>query len=268
MTLFVVLLPIGFVFEMFFVVGDFYHPWSSDWLLRVGILTGLYANCLINYVLMVRTGPNGRSNALPNTVQAGFRFCHSCRAQSPPRAYHCPVCDSCAFRRDHHCSFGAVCVGHFNQRYFLAAVVNLWIVISTIVTYNWPWLSIRLGHFSIIQWWQLMLPHLALVFRLISFTQFLSILVMSFSLVSFLFVTYLLVAQVFNVFCLVRGQTRVEYLLEVHAYQLGFFQNMRSALGSNWGLAMVLPFVPLRLPSAGLHFETREMQKHVDAKSL
>ncbi|GMR30636.1 hypothetical protein PMAYCL1PPCAC_00831, partial [Pristionchus mayeri] len=265
MGIFVFLLPLGFLFEMFVVVGDFYTPWSSDWLLRVGILTGLYANCIINYVLMVRTGPNGRNTVLPNTVQAGFRFCHSCRAQSPPRAYHCPVCDSCAFRRDHHCSFGAVCVGHFNQRYFLAAVVSLWIITATVVVYNWPWLSSRMGNFSVVQWWQILVPHLALVLRLISFTQFFSVLVMSFSLVTFLFVTYLLTAQIF---CLARGQTRVEYLLEVHAYQLGFFQNMKSALGPNWLLGMAIPFLPLRLPSAGLHFQTREMEKHVDAKSL
>lgn len=31
----------------------------------------------------------------------------------------------CVFRRDHHCSFGAVCVGHFNQRYFMASILNL-----------------------------------------------------------------------------------------------------------------------------------------------
>ena len=35
------------------------------------------------------------------------------------------VCDMCVFRRDHHCSFGAVCVGHFNQRYFMASILNL-----------------------------------------------------------------------------------------------------------------------------------------------
>ncbi|GMR30637.1 hypothetical protein PMAYCL1PPCAC_00832, partial [Pristionchus mayeri] len=167
----------------------------SDWLLRVGLLTGLYVNCIIDYELMVGTGPNGRNTVLPNTVQAGFRFCHSCRTQSQPCA-HCPVCDSCAFRRNHHFSFGVVGLGHFNQRYFLVAVVNLWIITATVVIYNWPWLSSRMGNFSVVQWWQILVPHLALVLRLISFTQFFSVLVMSFSLVTFLFVTYLLAAQV------------------------------------------------------------------------
>ncbi|GMT32214.1 hypothetical protein PFISCL1PPCAC_23511 [Pristionchus fissidentatus] len=268
MTIFLVFLPIAFLFEVFFVVSDFHEMWSSPWLLRVGILSGLFINCYINYVLMVRAGPNGRNTVLPNTVQVGFRFCHSCRAQSPPRAYHCPVCDSCGFRRDHHCSFGAVCVGHFNQRYFVAAVINLWLVCATVVTYNWPWLSSRLGHFSVIQWWQILLPHLALVLRLISLMQFFCILVMSFSLVVLLFVTYLVTAQVGEVFCIARGQTRVEYLLEVHAYQLGLLNNIKHSLGANWLVGMVIPFVPLRMPSSGMHFETREMEKHANSKSL
>ncbi|RCN35775.1 DHHC zinc finger domain protein [Ancylostoma caninum] len=77
-----------------------------------------------------------------------FRYCHSCHANSPPRAYHCPVCDVCCFRRDHHCSFGAVCVGHFNQSY----------------TWDFAWTRIE-GGFSLGRSWQIFLPHLALLAR-------------------------------------------------------------------------------------------------------
>jgi hypothetical protein len=60
------------------------------------------------------------------------------------------------------------------------------------------------------EFWKWMFPHVALVFGFISFHQFLMIAAFAFSLVALFFTTYLIVAQLF---CLARGQTRVEYLM-------------------------------------------------------
>lgn len=67
-----------------------------------------------------------------------------------------------------------------------------------------------LGGFSPLQLWELVMPHLALIFRIISFSQFLCVMVFVFSFTVFMFLCYLITAQFF---CLYRGQTRMEYLM-------------------------------------------------------
>jgi hypothetical protein len=79
------------------------------------------------------------------------------------QAYHCPACDVCVFRRDHHCSFAATCVGHFNHRYFVAAVVNLWLVMFVCMNWNWNMVFLALPKLGASEVWKLMMPHVALM---------------------------------------------------------------------------------------------------------
>ncbi|SPP89690.1 probable palmitoyltransferase ZDHHC24 [Drosophila guanche] len=48
-----------------------------------------------------------------------WHYCATCEIMVPPRAWHCRLCRVCSLKRDHHCTFTANCIGHFNQRYFL-----------------------------------------------------------------------------------------------------------------------------------------------------
>ena len=45
--------------------------------------------------------------------------CARCEQESPARAHHCPLCQTCILKRDHHCFFMTVCVGYYNQKYFI-----------------------------------------------------------------------------------------------------------------------------------------------------
>ncbi|KAH7709717.1 CRE-DHHC-1 protein [Aphelenchoides avenae] len=260
LSIFVVLvvLPLTFLFEVTYVLSFWHVILSKEWWLRVGPLLYLSFNVYANLYKVVRVGPNGSKHSdLPSITKPGYHYCHSCHLNCPPRAYHCPSCDKCAFRRDHHCSFGAVCVGHFNQRYFVAAVVNLWFIVGTCVVWNWYLLKFALPEMSILQCWQLMLPHVALMLGFLSLFQFVSTFCLVSSLTILLFVSYLVAAQVFT---FVRGQTRVEYLLDIHAYNLGFWENIKQALGSRWPLIFISPFFNSPLQSDGLSYRTRETE--------
>ncbi|KAL6724715.1 hypothetical protein Aduo_019579 [Ancylostoma duodenale] len=265
-AIFLVALPVGFLINIFFVMPLWYPAFGEAWVIRVTGFLFLAFNVYMNWYKMLKVGPSGLSPELPNVVKAGFRYCHSCHANAPPRAYHCPVCDVCCFRRDHHCSFGAVCVGHFNQRYFVAAVANLLVLMLPLFSYTWDFAWTRIeGGFSLGRSWQIFLPHLALLARVISLYQFCCIVFCASNFTVLLFVSYLLFAQLF---CIWNGQTRMEYLLEVHAYQLGLLDNLRQCLGSRWPLIFISPFISSPLPSDGMSFVTREIKELNDPKYL
>lgn len=254
------ILPVGYLIQMTYIMSFWFDLFSDSWLLRAIPITAFAFNAYLNILHVFLVGPNGQKSALPTVVKPGYRFCHSCQLNSPPRAYHCPVCDTCILRRDHHCSFASVCVGHFNQRYFFAATVNILIVFFACTYYNVHLCFDRIPQFSSFgQIWQVMIPHIALFLGYISVSHFCLIFFTVASITCLLFVIYLVAAQLF---CIYRGQTRVEYLLDIHAYNLGFWENMNQSLGSHWILALISPFLPSPLPSDGISF------KHFDAPDV
>jgi len=51
--------------------------------------------------------------------QKGYKWCRTCEIIRPPRASHCPDCDHCVLRFDHHCPFVNNCVGQRNYHFFV-----------------------------------------------------------------------------------------------------------------------------------------------------
>ncbi|XP_038075707.1 palmitoyltransferase ZDHHC22-like [Patiria miniata] len=81
------------------------------------------ASMFVNYFIClwknsVYTSAAGTGNTDEATAK-GWDHCVPCQQYIPPRAHHCPICKRCILKRDRHCYFLGVCVGHFNQRYFL-----------------------------------------------------------------------------------------------------------------------------------------------------
>ncbi|CAJ0945236.1 unnamed protein product, partial [Mesorhabditis belari] len=266
MFLFLVILPLLFTAVFFLVLTTWYPAFGEAWMIRVIPIIALLFNMYLNYIQVIRVGPNGNDSLLPKTYRAGFVFCPHCRMNAPPRTHHCPVCNVCSLRRDHHCSFAATCIGHFNQRYFCAAILDLFMAALPAFYWTWSWMWLELGTPSVGRMWQLMMPHVALVLRFLSLREFCYVGLCAVMLTTTGFNLYLILAQAF---CFWRGQTRVEYLLDIHAYQLGLLGNLRQGLGTRWYLIWLSPFISSPLESNGQSYKTREMEKFShSAKSL
>jgi hypothetical protein len=55
---------------------------------------------------------------LPDGTEVNFRWCWHCSIWRPPMANHCPTCNRCFLRLDHHCPWTGNCIAAHNIRYF------------------------------------------------------------------------------------------------------------------------------------------------------
>jgi palmitoyltransferase ZDHHC6 len=62
-------------------------------------------------------------------------LCEFCELHKAPRSAHCKLCGFCIKRRDHHCPWINNCVGHNNERIFVAFLVT--VVASSFLTIGW-----------------------------------------------------------------------------------------------------------------------------------
>lgn len=94
----------------------------------------IFVNMIGNLYFLQRVDSSGKQKKLPAVLHANWKYCHFCQINSPPRSYHCPICDECILKRDQHCMVAGCCVGFYNHRYYLAGVTyimigNFWKVI-------------------------------------------------------------------------------------------------------------------------------------------
>lgn len=107
-------------------------------------------------------------------MRQGFRICRSCHIIRPPRASHCPDCNNCILRFDHHCPFIGNCVGERNYIYFWFFLVALTLLGFCITLGITSWLRLDIGddgrsNFAVVLAWLLGIPTALLVLLMLGF---------------------------------------------------------------------------------------------------
>lgn len=62
-------------------------------------------------LLINEDGESDESEANPN-------ICSKCHKYTPPRTFHCIICQACIVKRDHHNIWLDACIGESNHRFF------------------------------------------------------------------------------------------------------------------------------------------------------
>ena len=87
-------------------------------------------NIVGNFTYTIFCDTSTRRDIMPISAantRDGWRLCASCETLAPPRSWHCPTCNVCILKRDHHCIFTGCCIGHYNHRYFVMFLLHLFI---------------------------------------------------------------------------------------------------------------------------------------------
>ena len=87
---------------------------------------------------VMNIGLNKKKFRLVNQKGFIFRYklCKTCKIVKPQRSSHCPDCDNCVERFDHHCPWIGSCVGKRNYKYFYTFLFLLNILILYLIVFS------------------------------------------------------------------------------------------------------------------------------------
>ena len=191
-----------------------------------------------------------------------WKVCQKCHIKTPPRCHHCPLCETCILKRDHHCFFTRKCIGFYNQRHFI--VFCAWAAFGT----TYATIHFLIYYFKVLvaetSSWDVFAPF-ALV-RWIFGDGSLAITNTMFTFTfNFLFI-FLSSGFVLDQAELVReGLTQFEQKnLDQNKLRIvdprPFSEKLRSVLGCNYGLSFILPFAHVFFPPHENPFEWPEIK--------
>merc|ERR1712038_1012042 len=167
-----------------------------------------------------------------------WKFCASCESVTPPRSWHCNICNICILKREHHCMFVGYCVGHRNHRYFCLFLFYMWVSVIYCTYFNTSFLVPQLSEASWGQILKFIFPMVMLITGLDASWLQVYIFFWSVHFAALLLTTVLLAYHVNLIF---RGRTTYENNNNISLYNLGWRQNLCEVFGKNWRKAILWP---------------------------
>ncbi|EDO31864.1 predicted protein [Nematostella vectensis] len=249
-----------FMFVMLWVISLFellvvlpiYHEFLSTWYL-IHVFCGLFMflNVFANLYKVITTDTTGAKLGMPSVLKPGWAYCPFCQLNSPPRAYHCHVCDICVLRRDHHCIFAGKCVGHSNYRYYLFLAFYLWLGALYANLFHWEYVTSVMDNFTLWTMFTMFMPMLSWMLGYTTIYQTFVTFITAISLFAFVMFSGLLFFQL-NI--IARGQTSYERKRKRRIYDKGWLRNFIEVLGENWFLSWIWPKITSPLPHNGTDY--------------
>jgi palmitoyltransferase len=241
-------------FEMFVVlpfVYDGHHDSTAMYWLHICAGLLIYFNAMANCAMLMVTDTGIRGVVLPSVLKPGWRFCSVCECNSPPRSFHCFTCKTCILKRDHHCNFAGVCVGHRNQRYFIVMVFYVALGAFYGTCMNVDFVFHLFGELSLKTVFCFIMPILAWMFRVVETVTMTMAFMISLCLITFLLTTALLGCHLINIY---NGQLTYERARKITQYNVGLMQNIKSVFGEKWTICWLCPWISSPPLGDGLTF--------------
>jgi len=122
-------------FLLTYVVGPGYVPRVTD--------TNEKDEWMRNMVRVANTYDveNGNVALKTSEMSQNGRFCNSCHLARPLRSKHCPFCQRCVYKMDHHCPIALTCIGAKNQKWFFFALLTCFIAACTFIRFDWLYIN-------------------------------------------------------------------------------------------------------------------------------
>ncbi|XP_064455314.1 probable palmitoyltransferase ZDHHC24 [Ornithodoros turicata] len=258
-----VMTPVITFFE-FAVVVPRYHDTVSP-VVCVHVVLGMFIvmNIMGNMFKLTTVNTSLRRARLPAVLLPGWRYCHVCQENAPPRSHHCSLCNECILKHDHHCMFVGRCVGYFNHRYFLMGLIYLWIGTMYSLIYQFEYCIDVMGGLRPLSLVMQLMPHFGFFLGFLNPLAFACAMVNLFLVLVVILCSYLLVTQIIGI-C--RNQSAYEQRHSVGRYNVGLRRNLQEAMGSAWFLTWISPWIKSPPTGDGVHFaESIECLYRLDA---
>ncbi|XP_074106492.1 putative palmitoyltransferase ZDHHC24 isoform X1 [Cotesia typhae] len=251
-----IIIPLIYWFELWIVLPDLFEAGSPLYICHFIFGNFIMINIVGNYTYAVMCDTSTRPVIMSISkakVKDGWRFCSSCEAVSPPRSWHCQICNTCILKRDHHCVFTGCCIGYLNHRYFLMLVFYIFIGATYSFYYNNYFIWSKLVFEFPLSIIKIIFPLAIFIFGFDDSWEQFYLMLYIISVVGMLFTGALFIYHLRLVF---NGTVAYEKDKNIFKYNIGWKDNIKDVLGKRWYVCWLLPYIKSDLLHDGLFWST------------
>ncbi|KAH8355548.1 hypothetical protein KR200_004508 [Drosophila serrata] len=249
----IVLTCFYYIYDVFYVVPQLHGFFGQT--INFLIATWIVYNIIGNLWACCRT-KSSVNTLRPELLQPVkgdeylWRYCDKCDKLMPPRVWHCKICKCCILKRDHHCSFTANCIGHNNQRYFIALNFHLTLGAGQAQIYNFI-MALKHG-FNRENWLPIFFDEAFATDDSDILFSYLMRTIFYINLMCFVFPLLVLSWQILLVV-----NNAVSADSTDRTYDLGIGRNFSQVLGNRRFLTLLSPMIESPLPHEGVHWQSK-----------